>query len=42
MIIVKFRINPFPNDKFYTLQNQKSLQPTKSELMKTAESSPNG
>ena len=35
-------VNPFPNDKFYTLPNWKSLQTTISNLMKMAESSPNG
>ena len=33
--------NPFPNDKFHTLPNWKSLQTTISNLMKTAESSLN-
>ena len=31
------RINPFPNDKFETLPNWKSLQTTISSLMKMAE-----
>ena len=34
-------INPFPNDKFQTLPNSKSLQTTISNLMKMAESFPN-
>ena len=36
------QVNPFPNDKFYTLPNQKNLQTTISKMMKIAESSPNG
>ena len=35
-------INPFPNDKFWTLPNYKSLQTTILSLMKLAESSLNG
>ena len=35
-------INPFPNDKFWTLPNTKILQMTISKLMKMAESSSNG
>ena len=34
-------INPFPNNKFSTLQNSKCLQMTVLNLMKMAESSPN-
>ena len=34
--------NPFPNDKFQTPPNWKSLQTTISNLMKTVESTPNG
>ena len=37
-----FSVNPFPNDKFWTLPNSKSLQMTISNLMKMAETSPNG
>ena len=35
-------VNPFPNDKFYTLPNSKSLQTTISNVMAMAESSPKG
>ena len=35
-------LNPFPNDKFLTLPNWKSLQTTILKLMKMAESPPNG
>ena len=31
--------NPFPNDKFWTLSNSKSLQTTISNVMKVAKSS---
>ena len=34
-------LNPYPNEKFYTLPNWKSLQMTISNVMKIAESSPN-
>ena len=36
------RLNPFPNIKFYTFPNWRSLQMTISNLMKMAESSWNG
>ena len=34
-------INPFPNDKFWTLPNRKGLQKTISNLTKMAECFPN-
>ena len=35
-------LNPFPNDKFWTLLNSKSLQTTISDWMKMPSRSPNG
>ena len=35
-------LKPFPNNKFYTLPDSKSLQTTISNVMTMAESSPNG
>ena len=35
-------LDPFPNDKFWTLPDRKSLQTTISNLMKMTESSPKG
>ena len=40
LVTFRFRINPFPDEKFYTLPNSKSLQTTISNLMTMAESSP--
>ena len=36
------RVNSFPNNKFWTLPNSKSLQTTISKLIEMAESSPDG
>ena len=35
------KVNPFPNDKIYTLSNSKTLQMTISNMMKMAENSKN-
>ena len=40
--MMDFDFNPFPNDKFETLTNQKSLQTTLLDLMKMAECSQKG
>ena len=37
VVIMRWRINPFPNDRFYTLLNWKSLQITISSLMQKSE-----
>ena len=42
LLYLVFYLNPFPNDEFETLPNSKCLQMTISNLMKMAESSPNG
>ena len=42
ILYYKTHFNPFPNDKFKTLPNWKGKQTTSSNLMKLAESYPNG